>query len=141
MRCPDCEKFVSFDEPQCDIEDENITDEGQISGSVHIVLPCGECGTELKETNLEFEAEIDHDCAEKGDAGFELTMDDPQPFDEYRGKDKKKKDGTVIKAPLRYQKHYYGAEISGTAKCNRCGIEIEFNTKVDEQGSAFDDMV
>ncbi len=50
MRCPDCNKFVSFDEGNVDDVEADIDDEsGTVTVSGRVVLPCAECGTELKE--------------------------------------------------------------------------------------------
>ena len=76
MRCNDCNKFVSFDdstEPEAEIE---IDEDGQISGTVRIVLTCAECGTELKESNFDVseEADIEDGHGEKRGA-IEETAD------------------------------------------------------------------
>lgn len=54
MRCPDCNKFVPFDEGDVDdIEAEIDEDTGEVMISGRVVLPCAECGTELKELNVD----------------------------------------------------------------------------------------
>ena len=54
MRCPSCEKFVAFDEGNVDeVEAEIDEDSGEIHISGRVVLPCAECGDELKELNVE----------------------------------------------------------------------------------------
>lgn len=150
MRCPDCEKMVSYGEATTEILDESI-DGGTFSCSVRIVLPCAECGTELKECILEFEQEIDHECpVEKNesqdeqssafeDTTYELEIDDPELIEDYRPKTRKLKNGTEKPVPFRYQKHYFGVSISGKAICNRCGAEIEIDVSQDEQSSAFEE--
>lgn len=45
MRCPDCNKFVSFDtdvEPDVSLD---VADDGGVSGSCRIVNACADCGT------------------------------------------------------------------------------------------------
>lgn len=54
MRCPDCNKFVSYDEPNVDDVsfslDEN-SGEVEVSGTVE--LPCADCGTALKSMQVD----------------------------------------------------------------------------------------
>ena len=62
MRCPDCGKFVGFDEGNVDEVEADIDEESgvvQIEGRV--VLPCAECGTELKELSVSEEIETADD--------------------------------------------------------------------------------
>lgn len=153
MRCPDCRKFVSFDEPTVELLWEEINDDGTINGEIRIVLTCAECATELKEASLEFDEQIDHECApdtlkayqdglppadrwEEGNDQYELEIDDPEPIDRYQDTNAK---GKPISP--RYQKHYYGADISGRAICQKCGETIEFSVQVEEQASGFDEMI
>lgn len=70
MRCPDCNKFVSYDEsaePEAMLEVETDgTDEATVSGTVRVVLTCAECGTELKETSFDVDETVEvpeaHTC-------------------------------------------------------------------------------
>src|SRR4051812_457683 len=58
MRCPDCQKFVSFDtdtEPEIDVD---VDDDGTVSGTVRIVNTCSECSQELTEANLDVEIDL-----------------------------------------------------------------------------------
>ena len=48
MRCPDCNKFVSFDEGEPKVQSIEIDTSG-VKCEVRIVMNCGECGQELKE--------------------------------------------------------------------------------------------
>ena len=57
MRCPDCNKFVSFDDPEVELVDVDIS-EDNVFVTVHITLNCGECGTALAETYLDFQESI-----------------------------------------------------------------------------------
>ena len=58
MRCPDCNKFVSFDEADPEVNTLGIDEDGQVNAEVRIVNTCADCGTELKE--ITFEMEHDH---------------------------------------------------------------------------------
>jgi len=132
VRCSSCEKFVPFEQgdPEIDSEQESS---GTVTGNVRIVLNCGECGQELKEANLEFEMPINHEC-EKVKEGEEPEYEEPEleasSTEDFRPPGR----------PARYQKHYYGAEITGTIKCKTCEEEITLDpVTVDEQSSAMDD--
>jgi Fe2+ or Zn2+ uptake regulation protein len=170
MRCPDCARMVSYDEPIVELQGDEEVNSGTVTGTVRIALPCMECGGELKETNLEFEAELTHECDENAlicaDCGhvradhdeggkcttidcsceafvepeedeWELEVNDPESTEDYKPKTDKK--GRPIS--MRYQKHYFGASITGIATCKRCGEVVEFSTSVEEQASAFDELV
>jgi len=57
MRCPDCSKFVSFEDGDVDVSSEEM-DDNIINITVRIVKLCAECGTELKEGEIEIEQEV-----------------------------------------------------------------------------------
>jgi hypothetical protein len=61
MRCPDCNKFVAFDEMEAQEDDVSITP-GVVSVAVRGVLCCAECGSELKETTFDLDLDFEHDC-------------------------------------------------------------------------------
>ncbi len=69
MRCPDCNRFVAYnqDDPEVELE---VTSEG-VTGDVRIVLTCEQCGTELKEST--FEVSTDDDLT--GHEGDEHELD------------------------------------------------------------------
>lgn len=59
MRCPDCNKFVAYDdsnEPEAD--DVDIDRDGHVSGSIRVYLTCAECGTDLKEANFDLDVDM-----------------------------------------------------------------------------------
>lgn len=59
-RCPDCNKFVSYEEAEPEVEDVNVED-GIITATVRIVNTCGECGTELTEFTFDLEIDLNLD--------------------------------------------------------------------------------
>ena len=190
MRCPDCARMVSFDEPQATVEDEGISEDGEVRVEVRLVLPCAECGAELKENTFSFEEHVEHPCEEgkikcicghpfsehkpnpmgcthgvelkpstdqevpgnkeiippcscseyvAADEGFELGLDDPKPTEDFKPKTITNKKGEEKPVPMRYQKHCYGVQVSGTAICNKCGEEIIFELSVEIQSSEMDE--
>jgi hypothetical protein len=50
------------------------------------------------------------------------------------------RNGKAIKSS-RYMKRFYGVEITGSAKCNKCGLEVDIEGSNDEQASAFEEQV
>lgn len=114
MRCPDCNKFVGleFEAPEepdsfdFDVglsDDEKRAESVSVSAEVRLVRTCADCGTELKEANLEMSAEdewIDHALGPKCEVYAE--MDEVQAIEEGGG---------------RYKKSYYGLSIDFSIKC------------------------
>jgi uncharacterized SAM-dependent methyltransferase len=111
MRCPDCNKFVSFNtetEPEVELDLES----GSITGTVRIYHACEECGTELREMTFDVDVDVseelkDHleeDGSEK--EGHELTFETDESLTQ----------NTVGKG--RSAKTFYGAEVRYTIKCS-----------------------
>jgi RNase P subunit RPR2 len=145
MRCPDCNKFVPFGtdtEPEVDAE---VDDDGEITGTVRIVLTCEECGQELKEASFDINADC---CAEVEqhrkdnpkceetktlsveDGGFELTTR-TETTDRH---------GKPIKNS-RYMKSFYGASGDFTVTCDECGETFTVHFEDEIQASGMDEMV
>ena len=57
-RCPDCNKFVAYDDSQDPEHNVDVDPEGRISGDVRIFLACEQCGTELKEGSFDVEKDL-----------------------------------------------------------------------------------
>lgn len=139
MRCPDCNKFVSYGEQEPEIENEEM-DGNELTVSVRVVLPCGECGTELKDASMDVWAEVDHDCpmADDEDTEHGFTIDSTSAeFTERRVTTDAK--GKTI--PFRYQKQYYGAEVTVDVTCNACDETFTVTGSAEEQASGFNELV
>ena len=63
-RCPDCNKFVSYDDSQDPEPNVDVDPEGRISGDVRVFLACSECGTELKEGSFDIEKDLSNEFEE-----------------------------------------------------------------------------
>lgn len=147
MRCPDCNKFV----PNGDMEVESQSvdlDGSEVTISVRGVIPCGECGTELK--SYEFEVtesfEIDHDanCPTQLDADHEDFVgedneieDDGEPEATERYEDKDRHGKPIKNA--RYQKHLYGFTQIVTVKCVHCDATAEVVLQDEASASDFEE--
>lgn len=135
MRCPDCNKFVSYDEPEVEIQSEDIDDDGYVSAEIQVSLPCAECGTVLKEAYLEFNE--NYTCPECDNTEeLELVNFDASATDRYEDTDRH---GKKIKNP-RYMKHYYGADLTIELKCPKCKHEWTESDLVEEQASGFEEV-
>lgn len=151
MRCPDCNKFVPYDteaEPEANLE---LDDSGQLTGDVRRVLPCGECGTELKDTTFDIDVDLNEilqindkpanltDCSGGGDHEWDWeSAEDPSVSADER-METKDKHGKPIKNS-RYMTQYYGVLIEGTVKCKLCGLEASYEVKDEASASSFDEL-
>lgn len=145
MRCPDCNKFVSYDtdtEPELD---SSIDSEGNVMVNTRIVNNCAECSQELKEATFDIEIDLTEAVAEhraeckecresKADLEVEVEgtrIDRRQTHDRH---------GKPIKS-FRYQKQFYGAEVTATVTMP-CGKELDAKSGSEEvQASGMDELV
>jgi len=150
MRCPDCNKFVSFDadtDPEIDCD---VDEDGHITGSVRIVNQCAECGSELKEANFDVDVNVEdklHDhwkangwkgkgAAPEGHRELDLSDDSGSRTERTQTTDRH---GKPIKSH-RYMKHFYGAEATFMVACE-CGETFEVQWSDEVQGSGMDELV
>ncbi len=79
-RCPDCNKFVSLETQDPEIELE-IDDDGAdsttatISGSVRVVRQCADCGTEMTEANFDIDERVENVPEAKTTEGHNLEVE------------------------------------------------------------------
>lgn len=135
-RCPSCNKFppVEQGDPELNIDIEDVDGKsGRITGDIRLVLNSGCCGDEIAESNQEVpdEATFEHPVS-SDDEKHEVTIESESAdaTDRYEGRKG---------APIRYQKHYYGADVTVDLKC-KCGWTGQVTFKVEEAASAFDDL-
>lgn len=148
MRCPDCNKFVSYDEPQIEIS--SVDSDGTcVRSIVTVQLNCQDCGTTLKDSEIESEMEIDHECNpdtakshqkdhpfSEGDDQFEIENEgNAQGETRTETKDRH---GKEIKSS-RYMKTFYGFTLDTDVKCNKCGEIFTVTTSGEEQASSFNE--
>lgn len=136
MRCPDCNKFVSYDEPEVEatVDDVVSTVDGEVtvSVSVDIALNCAECGTELKRASLSGDCEVKFPddlkpCSDEDGHMWECDEVDAEGSSRSEGKG--------------WAKTFYGASLTGEVKCPHCDQTGEVTGTVEEQASAFDESV
>lgn len=143
-RCPDCCKFVSYDEPEVEVESEDLSG-GTFSASVRMVRPCGECSGELAEYTFEVEADVecphlaDHPVPEDEDAPkdeieYELEGVEAEPNERTQTTDR---NGKPIKS-YRYQKSFFGVDVTASVRCPVCNEVFEVEAFDEAQASWFD---
>lgn len=150
MRCPDCNKFVSFDsdsDPEIELE---LSDEFNVTGTVRIVNNCSECSQELKDATFDVDVDFADDvhahwkehgwkgkgAGPAGHREMDLTDDGGSRSDEYQTTDRR---GKPIRNP-RYQKHLYGATVTITVECE-CGETFEREWSDSVQASGMEELV
>jgi phage FluMu protein Com len=153
MRCGDCNKFVSYEEPEVE-EDSCDVSGSEVEASVIVTLPCAECGTSLKQYTFELNEGIEHECTPELYASHSKGLDDSEIIgwddeaeyevensdswestDRYENKTPK---GKIITNP-RYMKHYYGVTGTVTVKCLKCGEIIAVELSDEAQASEFEE--
>jgi hypothetical protein len=140
MRCPDCNKFVSFDEGEPEVESIEVDESGNVRAEVRIVNNCSECGQELKDGRFEFDADHSEECKEHQGTGHELSIEETSS--DRTGRSGYFKKGVFVSAYGRYAKTFYGVEVSYEITCS-CNDEFKVTgTFSDEmQGSSMEELV
>ena len=142
MRCPTCNRFASYGEVQADEESSEIVDNDSVVVSVRVVLPCSECGEELKEKNIEFELAIDHGCGEADDTAddtageYELISTDVESIEELQTHT-----ATGKEISARQRKNVYGAKVTVTISCPKCQEQITLEGSESAPASEFEELV
>lgn len=146
MRCPDCNKFVSYEEPEAELNSVDLND-SSLHASVRVILKCAECSQELKDAEIETDTDIEHDCKKKlavehkeksGDPLFEIESDgEPQGTDRTQTTDRH---GRQIRNS-RYMRRYYGFTLETEVKCLCCEEKFIVTLEGEEQASGFNELV
>jgi hypothetical protein len=140
MRCPDCSKFVSYDDPPTvEVNDTNI-DGKTLTVELRVTLLCADCSTELKGADLTAESEIEHKCDEGEGKEPDFEVDGDPSAEGTSRQQTKDKHGKPIKS-ARYMRTYYGADITASVTCSHCEETIEVTMIAEEQASAFGESV
>lgn len=137
MRCPDCNKFVSYDtevEPE-EISALEVDSAGRVTGEFRRVLTCQDCSTELKE--LTFSVDETVDVPEGCEHEFDEVAIDAEASSRMETKDRH---GKPIKS-ARYMKMMYGISFTGKIECSKCNCSVDVEFEVEEQASAFEELV
>lgn len=143
MRCPSCEKFVSYDtdvEPEGDLS----VEDSRVTGSIRRVLSCADCGEELKQAEFDVDLDIRLDAAEEeeesecADDAHEWEIED-STLDATSRMQTTDRRGKPIKR-ARYMKMFYGVDISGSVKCRNCEATGSFSGSEEVQASGMEEL-
>lgn len=107
MRCDNCNKFVSLDCDEPEVENEDFDGEaGRIDAEYRIIRTCSDCGQEMKEATITFDEDISDKTEDHQGEGHELSAEfDASLLEEGGG---------------RYKKSYFGVDLKVTVTCS-CG--------------------
>lgn len=127
MKCPDCNKFASYDEPEveinsADMDGNNVT----VEGTMMLRSAC--CNSDLKSWDFTLEAEVEHDT-DKGEHELSVECDDATGSDYYDNPGR----------PMRYRRHIYTVEATANIKCS-CGFTTDITLKDENHASGFDEL-
>ena len=143
MRCPDCNKFVSFEEQDTEISSLELHEDGSISGEVRLANNCQDCGTELKEGYCEIEDSLanikevfEHKCDEElltpekkaMGPGWSMEESDSYRDQRYEGKGR----GT---------RTFYIGIVNVELTCDRCDEIVQHELQCELQASAMEELV
>ncbi len=143
MRCPDCNKFVAYEEGEPEVNVLDLDDQGNINAEVCITLNCAECGTTLKEssftleethiTALEEHVKDNHPELIKDEKNIDLSIFEIQENGvEFTSRTEGKGRGL---------KTYYGFSLDYAINCTECSEEVLNNCISDDiQASHMDEL-
>lgn len=135
MRCSDCNKFVRNGELELEVSSWDVDSQVAVV-EVRMVIPCGDCGTELAEVYSTDDIDLRGCTCSYEDSDIELEDPDVEPTEDFRPNVISK--GKPV--PARYRKHYYGARITVKGNCSSCGKEVAGQGSVEEQSSSFEQL-
>lgn len=147
MRCPECGKFATYGEPQVEVQDFGVSEE-RATAEVQVTLICGEDDTELKQGTVEASTEIEHTCDLETVVAHLLETVAPEKLgtdDVDKAVADREYEATDCTAEAlegtRGKKSLYGATVTWTLACSACGDSVEITTEVEEEASAFEEVV
>lgn len=133
MRCNDCNKFVSEDDVDAEIDGADVSD-NQLTFMVSRKRQCAECSTELKGTEFEFQVDL---VVAPG------STDNPCEDDkhEWEGADDLSAENTErSEGSGRGRRQYYGVVVEGTMTCEKCKGTCEVSVQDEIQSSSMDEL-
>lgn len=146
MRCPECQKFAAYGEPQVEALDHG-SDGDQVTAEVQVTLVCAEDDTELKQGVIEASVEVEHTCDLEAVVAHMLKTTPP---DQLGADDVDKavadREFEVIDCNVtslegaKGKKSLYGATVEWTVSCTACDATIEVTTELEEEASYFEEI-
>lgn len=132
MRCPDCNKFVPFDDPV--IQSDDVTLDGStIVVNLTLTRACANCGSDLQEMSVEGSVEVEHTCS--GDPTYTLL--------DWQSADHTRLDIAPTEKPLPRTRHvqYFGAQLTARILCETCKAVFSQTFVAEGAASDFEDLV
>lgn len=102
-RCEQCQKFVSLELGEPEVDSENIDTDGQIEVSITLTRNCADCGSEMKSYTYELEATAEIEGHKGEGHTLELELDTPEADEGGGG---------------RYAKNMISVEVGATVRCS-----------------------
>ena len=130
-RCSSCGHFTSLEEPELDADSAEFDGEN-FSVTVTASYPSACCGEEVGTADYEIATveEFPHkEGCKSDDAQYSVSVTELTATDRFQTTDRR---GKPIKN-FRYQRHYYGVEVTATVTCETCGMEESISGS-DESG-------
>lgn len=141
MRCPDCNKFVSYeDDPTIELNSLDVMDNGVVA-DVSVQLCCSQCGTTLREASLLTELALtpdDHTCEDYRDHDSESDDEAYDADDLFVSSDEGSPEPTVRNVN---GKTFYGFRLETQLRCKCCDDTFMVELKDDTASSNFEDAV
>ncbi len=139
-RCESCGLFASVELEEPDEPDLDITPDGDggadLSGTVPLALITECCGDAAgdAEPQVDMTVEIEHTAECTNKEALSVDSVSCETTDRYQDKDRH---GKPIKS-FRYMRHFYGADVTATIKCDTCDATGEATGLAEEQASSFE---
>lgn len=140
MRCPECNKFATYaepDEPEANLE---VDDEGRVSGDVRVVLTSECCGAELKEALFDVADKLEvMEAFKKHKADAKAKDDEANTPEDERDDhelelEEEVESSTRTEGKGRRAKEFRGYHATLTIKCS-CGETIEDGAEISDDAS------
>jgi len=149
MRCPDCNKFASYDDStEPELDELNVNQDGDVTSRVRVVLTHDECGTELKEYTFDLEVDAQVFTNTAGDTfdleshqgeghGIEVESDGDIELTS-RTETVNARTGRPVNP--RYARTFYGYRVGISLNC-ACGSSWHAEAEDEIAASQMDEMV
>jgi len=108
MRCEQCAKFVSLEFADPEVDQLEVSEEGEVSAVLIIYRNCADCGTELKTATFEVDSDHSDECKDhlnkEGEDKHDLSIAENEV-------------NQIEEGGGRYAKSFFGAELAYTITC------------------------
>lgn len=128
-RCNNCNKFVSIEEQDPEVNGLEVDDDGNVTAEVRIVNACADCGDELTETTFNMEGKVDLDHNSQPGKEHELSAEE----------DGDSERTTRTEGKGRGLRTFYGAALECEVTCT-CGATSTLRLSDDIQASRMDSL-